>query len=95
MDKRLGPTDADIRDQVDRLITPELADGQCEALTWLLTACADTDDPVKNDVYEVARRHAFTKTSEFEDALNKFTSFPAAALPPNPEIMEIGSVHDN
>jgi len=89
---KLAPSESEIKNMVDQLITPENADREAKVLIRLLAATGSTDDTVQIENSEIAARHAFTKTLAYERAVETayrdFTGFPVSGFNP-PGTIEI------
>jgi hypothetical protein len=87
-----APTDSEVRRIVDELITPENADKEAKLLCWLLFSTASADDPVQYEIAQTAARHAFMKTTAyeqlFEPAFREFLGFPAPPCVPEQSTIE-------
>lgn len=90
---KLAPTETEIKALVDELITPEYADVQANALISLLDATTSADDPVQIEFSEIAKKHAFSKTAAYEQAVENayrdFTECPERGFNPPPGTIEI------
>lgn len=88
-----APSETEIKDMVDELITPESADREAKVLIRLLMASTCEDDPAGFAVAQIASRHAYTKTAAFERAVEngyrEFIGFPVDGFNPGPDTIEI------
>ncbi len=74
------PTATDIKNWVDEIITPERANIEAKRFCDIIAACSDADgDWQSYELAEVAVRHAFSKTTDFEEAFKEFAGRPKTA----------------
>jgi hypothetical protein len=74
------PTEREVEQMVDRIITPELADAECRNLIRLLYAVADAENDEQWHLANTAARRAFNKTSDYENAFREFAGFPSIRI---------------
>lgn len=70
------PTEKEVEQMVDRIITPELADEECRSLVRLIYSVAGAENDEQWNLANRAARRAFEKTSDFETAFRRFAGFP-------------------
>ncbi len=91
------PTENKIRHWVDNIITPERADTEAPLLAKLLLTVSDADNDDLHHLAVTGAKHAFTKTSGFQEAFENFADLPNTTRPQrvietkregNPEVIE-------
>ena len=70
------PTETQIKQMVDKLIAPERADAEADALVNILLAVSSSESDDQYHLANVAANHAFTKTSRFAQAFAEFADRP-------------------
>ncbi len=85
----LLPSEERVRQMVDQVITPERADAEARPFCELMMMFASPEDDETWHLANVAARHAFSKTAEFDEAFWEF-----AGPRPRPEAAKSDEEND-